>query len=317
LLPDPHEVDRILPIKREVERKLVTVPGVSGVDVGLKEVGGEQTPTHAILVFVRSKGEYAPEDEIPRTIEGVPTDVIEASFEELAPTSVSATDAGTVDTVRYDPAQGGSCISPARLNDTYGTLGMLVKDAQTSAQLWLSAYHVMCVDSSWPNVDKGIVQPALWAGGNPATDTIGTILRGTYGQVVVPWGYDLYVDAAVCDISGRAVSTSIVSQGTPKGARNASMGDLVAKYGATTHLTRGQIVSTNFTVETSGTTFYYQYRAGPPFPGQPPLAVGGDSGAPVLDSNGYAIGLIKAGDQVKYTVINPIGQIFAALNLTM
>jgi hypothetical protein len=311
---DIHEVSRLLPLKAAVEQKLIALPGVTGVDIGFKETGGEKTPVYAIIVFVERKGVYDAEDEIPHLIQGVPTDVIEAKFELL--TRAAAPEAVEIDSKRYDPVQGGASISPARFPNMYGSLGMIVRDASSLAQYWLSAYHVMCVDAGWPSADTRIVQPAVVLGGNPATDTIGNIVRGTYGQVVVPWGYDLYVDAAVCSVSGRTPSTSIIRSGTPKGARNATINDLVHKYGATTEYRMGVIVSTNFTVSVNGTWFYYQYRTEPPFPGQPPLAEGGDSGAAVIDSDGYAIGLVMSGSG-KYNELNPIGQIFEALKVQM
>lgn len=312
---DVQEYTRILPIKQLVEERLLRIPGVTGVDVGLKEVGGERTSTLAILVFVAKKGVFNPEDEIPGAIGGVATDVIEAVWTHLIGRLPAA---AAIDTTRYDPAQGGANIAPARFDDMYGTLGMLVKDAASGDNLWLSVYHVMCVDPSWskPGVDTRITQPAVGVGGNPGTDTIGSVVRGKYGQVVVPWGYDLYVDCAVATVSGRAASRSIVSVGAPKGARNASLNDLVEKYGSTTGLRHGVVESTNCTVIVDDTTFYYQYRVGPPFPGSPPLGEGGDSGAAVVDSDFYAIGLLMSGSG-KYTTVNPIGQILEALQITM
>ncbi len=314
--PDPRDVERLLPLKRELERKLVTMPGVTGIDIGLKEVGGEQTQTPAILVFVESKGRHARRDEIPRAVDGVPVDVIEATFKPSAD-PVATAPPPQLDSTRYDPVKGGACISAARITSTYGSLGMMVRDKANGDYLWLSAYHVMCGDSSWPLADKRIVQPAVALGGNPARDTIGSIVRGLHGQVPVSWGYDLYVDAAVSTIDGRRAEPSIVRMGKPQGARNGRLGGDVTKYGATTGLRFGTVVSTSFTVVIAGVWFYYQYRTEPAAPGEPPLAMPGDSGAPVLDSESYAIGLVIAGDGVRYSTVNPIGQIFEALKVTL
>lgn len=313
---DQLEVQRILPLKQLVEGRLLAIPGVTGVDIGLKETGGEKTPVHAIIIFVKHKGDYRPDDEIPRVIAGVPTDVIEATFELQRPHPGTAPATGeiTVDNKRYNPCQGGACILPARFPNGYGSLGMLVKDASTKNPLWLSVYHVLCDSANWTTADKRVVQPSIGQGGNVARDVIGDVTRGVYGQVVVDWGYDLYVDAAVCTVSGRAASSNLIVGGTPKGAHNAVIADLVSKYGATTMYTHGVIVSTNFTVKLGSTTFYYQYRAEGAFPGQP-LSQAGDSGSAVLDSGGYVIGLIMSGDGVKYSTINPIGQIIDALSI--
>jgi hypothetical protein len=316
---DVHEYNRILPLKQAVENKLLALPGVTGVDVGLKEVGDQATTVYAILVFVERKGMFRPEHRIPDQISGVPTDVIQATFVHQA-TPVTTVTAPAIDTKRYDPVQGGSCIMPARINNAYGSLGMIVLDATTRQQLWLSAYHVLCVDNTWnnPGVDTRVVQPAVAVGGNPATDTIGNVTRGKYGQIVVDWGYDLYVDCAVCTVTGRAASSNIVLLGTPKGAANATLNDLVQKYGATTELTWGSVVSTNFTIVVKGTTFYYQYRIGPAFSGGPAFSDGGDSGAVTVNSSQQAIGIVIAGDAVKkISAVNPMGQIIDALSITV
>jgi hypothetical protein len=314
---DASQINRLLPIKQAAEKKLITLPGVTGVDVGFKEVGGQPTPVYAILVFVKKKGRYKPKDEIPKQIAGVPTDVIEATFTHRT-AAVAAEPA--IDTKRYDPVQGGSCIAPARFNNYYGSLGMLVKDNKSGGQLWLSAYHVLCKDESWsnPGVDRRITQPAIVEGGNANADSIGDVLRGVYGQVDVPWGYDLYVDCAVCSVTGRTPSSNIVGIGTPKGPRNATLNDLVRKYGATTLSTTGVVASTNFTANIGGVWFYYQYRVAPPFPGSPAFAQPGDSGAAVIDSDFYANGLVIAGSgTASYAVVNPIGQIMEALLVQM
>ncbi len=316
---DINQYYRILPIKQAVEQKLIALPGVTGVDVGLKRVGGENTSVHAIIVFVAKKGVFEPQHRIPESIEGVPTDVIQAVFTDRVG-RLPAPAAPAVDAKRYDPVQGGAMISPARFNNMYGSLGMIVRDVKTNEQLWLSCYHVMCVDATWnnPGVDKRIVQPAVGMGGNPATDTIGTLINGYYGQIVVNWGYDLYVDCAVCDIKGRAASSNIVMLGTPKGPAAATINDLVQKYGSSSELTWGNVVSTNFTFVTDGVWFYYQYRVDPPFPGSPVFFVGGDSGAPVIDSSGRAIGICKASDEAtKIAGVNPIAQIQDALGVVV
>lgn len=105
------------------------------------------------------------------------------------------------------------------------------------------------------------------------------------------------------------------SSWTAQGAANASLNALVAKYGVTTSRTNGVVVDTNFTAVVSGTTFYYQYRIGPPFPGGQPFSQPGDSGAAVFDGNFNVIGLVMAGG--RYTVVNPIGQIINALNISV
>lgn len=310
------EVAGILPTKLAVERKLMQVPGVTGVDVARKRVKGKETRIPAILVFVAKKGKYAPENEIPPFIEGIPTDVEEAVF---APHVGIAPGTADTDSARYDPCQGGGAIAPARFSNMYGTLGALVTDTLSGNKVWLSNYHVMCVDSTWgnPGVDKNITQPAIDLGGSEAADTIGQVVRGQRGQVVVPFGYDLYIDAAVCSSNGRAASASVRTLGIPNGAANATVNGLVFKYGATSLRTSGKVASTNFTCWISGVEFYYQYRVNPISPGGTPLSQPGDSGAAVFDANSNVVGLVIGGDGATYSVVNPIGQIISALNISI
>jgi hypothetical protein len=53
---------------------------VTGVDIGRKIVGGRKTDRMAIRVYVESKRDMPRQEEIPKTIRGVPTDVIERRF---------------------------------------------------------------------------------------------------------------------------------------------------------------------------------------------------------------------------------------------
>lgn len=67
-------------VKRDVEDDLLRRPGVTGVSIGMKRVGGSATDQLAIIVYVERKGSYAPVDEIADSIRGVPTDVVERRF---------------------------------------------------------------------------------------------------------------------------------------------------------------------------------------------------------------------------------------------
>ena len=72
--------DEINLVRAEVEEQLLKLPGVTGVDVGYKYIGGQKTDILAIRVYVKLKKDVSPEHTIPREIKGVPTDVIQRSF---------------------------------------------------------------------------------------------------------------------------------------------------------------------------------------------------------------------------------------------
>ena len=73
-------LDEIRRIKTEVEAELLKLPGVSGVDVGYKYVGGKKTDKLAIRVYVEEKKDVPEEDAVPKQIRDIPTDVIQRRF---------------------------------------------------------------------------------------------------------------------------------------------------------------------------------------------------------------------------------------------
>jgi hypothetical protein len=73
-------LDEIRRIKAEVEAQLLKLPGVTGVDVGYKYVGGKKTDVLAIRVYVEHKRDVPARDAVPKQIRDIPTDVIERRF---------------------------------------------------------------------------------------------------------------------------------------------------------------------------------------------------------------------------------------------
>ncbi len=73
-------LDEITRVKTEVEAELLKLPGVTGVDVGYKYVGGKKTDVLAIRVYVKQKRDVPEKYAIPKKIRGIPTDVIEREF---------------------------------------------------------------------------------------------------------------------------------------------------------------------------------------------------------------------------------------------
>lgn len=74
-------LDEVRRVRADAERDLLKLPGVTGVDVGYKRVGGKITRTPAILVYVKKKRDVPAQEAIPKQIQGIPTDVVERSFE--------------------------------------------------------------------------------------------------------------------------------------------------------------------------------------------------------------------------------------------
>ncbi len=74
------KLDEVRRVKEGVEKDLLTLPGVIGVDIGKKIVGGDKTDELAIRVYVEEKRDVPPEEMIPAMIDGVKTDVIQRKF---------------------------------------------------------------------------------------------------------------------------------------------------------------------------------------------------------------------------------------------
>src|SRR5438874_913469 len=105
--------------KARAEERLLGLPGVTGVDIGFKEVGGEPTDQLAIRVLVQEKKrlEEVPEEErIPDEIEGHPSDVIQRRFELHSTGAYAAVDEvlPAVDAGKYSPLRGGVSVGPCR-----------------------------------------------------------------------------------------------------------------------------------------------------------------------------------------------------------
>jgi hypothetical protein len=96
-----------------------------------------------------------------------------------------------------------------------------------------------------------------------------------------------------------------------KGLGNVAVGDTVKKSGRTTGVTVDEVLGTdaaaNVQYDAGVAYFEDQIIAGP-------MSAGGDSGSVVYDQYGNAIGLLFAGSDT-VTIINPIQEVFKALNI--
>ncbi len=79
-MTDDAQVERAKEVKARHAARLMSLPGVIGVGVGLRQRSGHFTDDVAIIVMVRRKilpGELSAADTLPATIEGIPVDVQE------------------------------------------------------------------------------------------------------------------------------------------------------------------------------------------------------------------------------------------------
>jgi hypothetical protein len=166
---------------------------VTAVDVGYKLTNGEidASAGPAIRVHVREKVDkpsHVPAAQrIPRRIEGVPTDVIQAIYVNHTGTCPTLPDRIR----RSDTIQPG--ISIGHEDGTAGTLGLIVRDAgggDPNARYILSCDHVL-EESQDPRVGDAVLQPGPADGGRAGPDTIAKLDR-----------FNRRMDAAIARISG-------------------------------------------------------------------------------------------------------------------
>lgn len=310
-------LSEIVAAKQRVEGELLGHPGVTGVDVGYKYVGGNLTDDLAIRVMVERKKTSVPQDQkVPSAIDGVKTDVIERTFFLHAPRNrrpVDEIDLQT-DNGTYDPLMGGVSIGPVRPIDGQiwaGTLGAIVHDNKSGTPLLLSNFHVLAIDQDARTGDA-IAQPSLVDGGRDPQSVVGALERTALTATV---------DGALATLQGRSYSAGIVDIGAITGTGEATPGMAVRKRGRTTGVTYGIIdgISLSVTLPYPGgvgpKTLTDQIDVRPDSARNAQFADHGDSGAVLVDDNGKIIGLHFAGSNDGHGVANPIADVLSALDV--
>jgi hypothetical protein len=310
-------VDEIIAIKERVEAQFLGAPGVTGVDVGYKEVGGQATDQVAIRVHVAAKTDDIPADQrVPAEIDGVPTDVLERRYELQVLAQQVAEVSPQADTTHYATLQGGVSMGPSRvINGSIfaGTLGAIVIDSVSNQHAALTNFHVACVDSTFTIGDR-MVQPSRIDTGVVPADEFGSLARETLSA---------NVDGAVIAIdSGRASQCEIADIGPVRGTAAAALGMAVRKRGRTTLLTYGSVdgVSGSVTVDygdgIGSKTLTNQLSIATDTTRNPLFSDHGDSGSVIVNDSGFVVGLLFAGSGTS-TMANPIAAVLSELNVSI
>jgi hypothetical protein len=311
--------------KEKKEMDFLSIPGVTGVDIGPKIVDGKETDELAVRVYVQEKKdlEAVPTNErIPRSTSGIKTDVIERTFELHQLRARVADVEVQVDTGTYDPLKGGISIGPCRAIGGYvytGTLGAIVTDNETGDPLMLSNFHVMCVDDGWSAGDT-MTQPSRVDGGSCPSGIVGELRRAVLAGTTGTDGPG--VDAAVASISGRPHKCEIVEIGEVKGKATAANNMAVRKRGRTTGLTYGKVDSLDLTVKVpygdglGDVILSKQIAIVPDTTRSERFGQKGDSGSVVVNDDNKIVGLYFAGaTDGSMGVANPIQAVLDAVNI--
>jgi hypothetical protein len=264
----------------EVRRELERLPNVDHVLVGAKEVNGVATHQPAFQVYVRVKKgqkELGPNEKVPETIAGFPTDVI--LIEE--PTLIQE------DSDTYRPLCGGSQLEQSSGTGTLGVIAIATAGsaAPVDAPVIVTNNHVA------PNVGGLVGQPS-----GPCDSWCCECCD--VGRVVATRS-DASVDVSIATLSsGIRFCHEILERGVIRGwapVGSLNPGDAVFKRGRTTRLTEGRFsnATSPVTPKDSPVTLTNQIRITAAVPGNP-FALGGDSGSVIVDAQNRVVGLLFA-----------------------
>lgn len=279
-----------------VREKWLSFSGVTAVDLGFKWTAGQMTQELAIRVHVNEKRPLSeiPENElIPKEIDGIPVDVIEATYgiqneqPETVQLEAAAGDRGS----RFEEIPAG--VSIGSPNVTAGTLGAKVYDAVSEEPLILSNWHIL---AGLPTAAAGlpIWQPGALDGGRNSSNTFAVLDRFILGPH----------DAAVARLSGdREVLQETYEGLTIEAGAAPQLGMTVHKSGRTTGYTEGFIDGIQMTISlnygSAGTRLLQNVFRIIPLAGQEhvEISAGGDSGSVWIEkSSSEAVGLHFAGE---------------------
>ncbi len=321
----------------EAKKELLGKSNVNAVGVGYKTTAGKKTDDLCIVCSVevkKSKESLPGRDLIPKTIQGVPTDV----------NPIGVLRALEDPTGRFRPAPGG--VSCGHFNITAGTLGCWVKK---NDKLYILSNNHVIANSNNANIGDNILQPGPYDGGNNPADKIAVLSEyvpiqfegvggadpcGVAGAVasVLNWLAGLFgsstrlharrdieaenlVDAAIAEpVDPNDILNEILEIGAINGITEGELGMSLQKSGRTTGFTTGSIQQIDVTAQVNYgsnqiATFVDQLMAGA-------MSQGGDSGSAVLNDQSQMVGLLFAGSPTS-TIINRVQNVFSTLQITL
>jgi hypothetical protein len=330
------------------EERLRKIPGVRYVSVGLKAQGREITNDLCIRVYVNLKkpdSELSADERIPKFIEGIPTDVNAAGGKlELM-----------VDSKRHRPLKGGTEISNLIIaleeNSTVkygledGTFGFTATRNSNGDPVLVTNCHVLMANGA--RKGEPIFQPSvasvptvplsrLPVRHDENDDTIAHIIDGwmTDKADVGIAKLDVSSCCRCCGLDFRDEIVGLSEAGAPPdnqihGRRTAVAGHTVYKVGINGR-TVGKVLDPTMD-PTHPAHFNGQDY---PFTGQigivheddeEAFSMHGDSGAAIIEQDGYIVGLLFAGEDIptadpfrpkRLTYANHIADVIAVADIT-
>ena len=293
---------------------------IVGVGVAEKIVAGKPTGVLAVKFFVKTKyPKGAVRSLLPKTIDGVPTDVEQAgTFRAFARRRGTAAVRAALPNprARARPALPGSSIGFRIAGDQYvmgGTFGALVK---TSSQVYILSNNHVLADENRLRIGAPIYQPALLDHGRVESDQIAELARFVKLQA----NRFNKIDAAIArPLNRNLAGREVLHIGAPNGTTAATIDMMVHKFGRTTSYTVGRVVSvdTDVTVEYETANFTFENQIIIQGANAQMFSDQGDSGALVLQrGTNAAIGLLFGGGP-DHTIANHLGDVLRSLRVRL
>jgi len=290
-----EEMDQAEAALAKVRDEWLQREGVTAVDLGFKWSDGEMTRQISIRVHVarkKKKEELSAADLFPKEVNGIPVDVLEATYGIQEMTESDAQLEAAIDGRDQRFAEIPLGVSVGSPHVTAGTLGAKVFDPATQEEYILSNWHVL-VGATAAQPGDPIWQPGRLDGGG-ADDKIAEVARSVLGPF----------DAAIARVTGeRPILDTTIEGDKIDDIIAPRLGMMVWKSGRTTGRTEGFIdglqMSTELNYRSAGLRRIEQVVRIVPRPGAPPseISLGGDSGSIWVDeASGKAIALHFAGE---------------------
>ena len=312
----PEEMAKAEQILESVRDEWLAREGVTAVDLGFKWSGGEMTGSLSLRIHVAKKkdvSELTDAELFPEEIDGLPVDVIEATYAPQALVNVKPEAAVDGRGRRWDVIPLG--VSIGCKFSTAGTLGAKVIDLDTGDEMILSNWHVL-VGRRDTQAGLHIWQPGWIDGGTREENTIAELTRWVLGPF----------DAAVARLTGaRPVQDTTVEGKVIEDMTTPRLGMTIWKSGRSTGYTEGFIDGIKMKIplnyQSAGIHTLEKVFRIIPRPGAGPgeISIGGDSGSVwVEETTGKAVGLHFAGevgDSPEHALAHDVGAVVETLRV--
>jgi len=298
---------------------------VHAVGVGKKIVEGKVTDTPAVRIYVAQKIDLSllpKKDQLPETIDGIPTDIIETPPAFFTATLPVCT---TKRKQRQRPMVGG--ISIAQKDVTAGTIAYFCRSVRAGddpAKIYVLSNNHVLADVNNAQIGDDIYQPGPLDGGTPVANKAARLHRFV---AINLGGVSNRVDAAIGELlTGVTIRRRMCKIGKITGVGLAEEDMLVRKHGRTTGYTEGivtdesidALIGMDHNNPNIVARFTNQMRIEriAPFPA---IGLGGDSGSLVVKkATREAVGLYFAGpDSGIYGLANHIGDVINELEIQL